>query len=91
VLEQVAQEYEDKLRIVGMGTQDSLDQAEDFLERNQVLLSYMTWDESFETWSYYDVRSQPTIILVEPDGAILGRWNRLNREMLDLVDEYTSA
>lgn len=91
MLEQVAQEYEDKMRVVGMGTQDSLSQAQDFLERNQVALPYMTWDESFETWQFYDVRAQPTIILVEPDGNILGRWNRLNREMLDIVDEYSAA
>lgn len=71
-----------------MGTQDSLEQAEDFLERNSVTTPLMTWDESFQTWDYYDVRGQPVVILVDPVGNQLGQWYGLTREAVELVENY---
>lgn len=71
-----------------MGTQDSLGQAEDFLERNSVTTPLMTWDESFQTWDYYDVRGQPVVILVDPDGNPLGQWFGLTSEAVELVENY---
>lgn len=71
-----------------MGTQDSFGLAEEFLERHQVTTPLMTWDETFETWDHYDVRGQPVVILLDPEGNPLGQWYGLTREAVDLVINY---
>lgn len=73
-----------------MGAQDNFGMAEEFVERTGTATPLMIWDASFETWSHYDVRGQPTAVLVDPNGAELGRWFGLTREMVDLVEQYTS-
>lgn len=88
MVEQFAQQHADKVRVVGMGTQDGLELAEDFVARHGTETPLMTWDETFETWAYYEVRGQPTAILVDPDGNQLGRWHGLTQEMVDLVEAY---
>lgn len=88
MLEQFAQIYEDKVRVVGMGTQDSFGLAEDFLARNELSTPLMTWDETFETWAHYDVRGQPVVILLDPAGQMLGQWYGLTREAADLVENF---
>lgn len=86
VVEQFAQIYEGKVRVVGMGAQDDLDFAERFLERTGVSTPLMTWDASFETWAYYQVRGQPVTILLDPNGNPLGQWFGLSSEIVDLID-----
>ncbi len=71
-----------------MGTQDSIGLAEQFVERHETVTPLMTWDQSFETWAYYEVRGQPTTILVDPAGQPLGQWFGLTQEMVDLVEAY---
>ena len=34
----------------------------------------MLWDESFESWIQLGVSSQPTAILLTPDGTIITGW-----------------
>ena len=51
-----------------MGAQDSLGQALDFLEVTGVATPTMVWDPGFDSWTYYGVSGQPTIILVDPSG-----------------------
>lgn len=72
-----------------MGTQDSFGLAEQFLERNQVQTPLMTWDETFSTWEYYQVRGQPTAILVDPQGQPMGQWFGLTQEMVTMVEEFS--
>jgi len=88
VVEQFAQRYEDKVRVVGMGTQDSLDLAQQFVERHATMTPLMTWDSTFETWIHYGVGGQPFTILVDPSGERLGEWFGLSQEMVDIVDQY---
>ena len=57
-----------------MGAQDSLEQAGEFLETTGLQTPLMIWDVSFETWSYYGVRGQPTAILVDKTGDPIGGW-----------------
>ncbi len=71
-----------------MGTQDSFGLAEDFLSRHTVNTPLMTWDQTFETWDYYDVRGQPVVILLDESGNPLGQWYGLTREAADLVENY---
>ncbi len=57
-----------------MGAQDSLDQANEFVETTGATTPLMIWDASFDTWAYYDVRGQPTAVLVEPSGNPIAAW-----------------
>jgi hypothetical protein len=88
VVEQFAQRYEDKVRVVGLGTQDSYGLAEEFVARNGTATPLMTWDETFLTWDHYEVRGQPVTILLDPAGQPLGQWYGMTQEMVDLVDGY---
>ena len=88
MVEQFAQIYEDKVRVVGMGTQDSFGLAEEFVARHGSATPLMTWDETFQTWDYYQVRGQPVVILLDPAGKPLGQWYGLTQEMVDMVEAY---
>ena len=50
----------------------------------------MYWDETFESWAAFGIRSQPAAALLSPDGEVLGGW--LGRfdvdEVLDLAAQY---
>ncbi len=34
----------------------------------------MLWDESFVSWQVIGVRSQPTAVMLGPNGEVLGGW-----------------
>jgi len=57
-----------------MGAQDNLEFAQAFLEQTGVSTPIMIWDESFVTWSYYGVSSQPTAVLVDQTGQPIQGW-----------------
>ncbi len=71
-----------------MGTQDSFGLAEQFVARTGTETPLMTWDETFATWDFYQVRGQPTAILLDPAGMPLGQWFGLTQEMVTLVENY---
>ena len=60
--------------MIGLGTQDSAGQAVDFVEDYGTYSFPMYWDETFETWLAFGVRSQPTAALLSPSGEVLGAW-----------------
>ena len=53
----------------------------------------MLWDESFQSWIELGVSSQPTAILLTPDGTIIIGWvGRFPEDqVLELVAEYTAG
>ena len=61
--------------MIGLGTQDTLGDAEQFLEDYGTKSFTMLWDESFETWTAFNVTSQPTAILFAADGRGLQGWS----------------
>jgi len=70
-----------------MGAQDSLPQAEEFVESTGTATPLMIWDEGFESWDYYGVRGQPTAILVDATGNPIQGWSGAFdlQEVLDLA------
>ncbi len=72
-----------------MGAQDSFAQAEDFRTEYGTESFLMIWDESFESWSYYGVRGQPTAILVDATGEPITGWtgNFDEEEVIRLASE----
>ncbi len=59
---------------MGLGTQDSLGEAGDFVEQNGTQSFTMLWDESFETWQEIGITSQPSAVLLAADGTPITGW-----------------
>jgi thiol-disulfide isomerase/thioredoxin len=86
-LEQFAAANTDRLKVVGLGTQDDLEYARSFLADTGVRTPQMLWDASFESWRELGITAQPTWILVRGDGTFLGGWvgGLPEQQILDLV------
>lgn len=71
---------------MGLGTQDDLDQARDFVADGGITFD-MYWDESYRSWLELGIRSQPAAILYAADGQRLGSWSgRFDEdEVLELI------
>ncbi len=61
------------VQVVGLGTQDSLDEAHDFVNDRGTTFT-MLWDESFEGWQALGISSQPSAVLLDTDGSIIAGW-----------------
>lgn len=61
------------MRVVGLGTQDSLGEARDFVARYGTTFT-MLWDSSFRSWRALEIPGQPAAVLLSPDGRLLERW-----------------
>ena len=79
--------------MVGLGTQDSLSDAEDFVENFGTASFTMLWDESFETWIEIGITSQPSAVLLAADGTPITGWIGPfpDDEVLRLAAESTGA
>jgi thiol-disulfide isomerase/thioredoxin len=64
----------DKVTVIGLGTQDDLALAEDFVSTYGVDTPQMLWDPGFESWQSLEITGQPTWVLLSPGGEELGRW-----------------
>lgn len=73
-----------------MGAQDNFDLAQQFAESTGTKSFPMIWDASFDTWRYYQVRGQPTAILVDPNGQPIKGWSGRfpEAEVLELAAEF---
>ncbi len=60
--------------MVGLGTQDSLGDAEDFITDYGTQSFTMLWDESFETWQAIGITSQPSAVLLAANGEPIQGW-----------------
>ncbi len=60
--------------MIGLGTQDSLGEAEDFVDKYGTESFTMLWDESFQSWQALGVSSQPTAVLFATDGTPITGW-----------------
>lgn len=79
--------------MVGLGTQDSLGDAEDFVDDHGTDSFTMLWDESFETWIEIGITSQPSAVLLAADGTPITGWIGPfpEDEVLRLAAESTGA
>lgn len=57
-----------------MGAQDSLDLANEFVATTGAETPLMIWDTGFDTWSYYGVTGQPTVVLTDAAGNPIQGW-----------------
>jgi hypothetical protein len=59
--------------VIGLGTQSDYDEARDFAARSGITFR-MFWDSGFDSWDGFEVRGQPTSILVSRSGTKMKRW-----------------
>lgn len=59
--------------MVGLGTQDSLGEAREFVDRYGTTFT-MLWDGSSRSWRELGISGQPAAILLAPDGSEVERW-----------------
>lgn len=85
------QEHGDELRVIGLGSQDSLPLAQQFIEATGTTGVEMYWDPGFDSWNYYQVRSQPTAILLDPQGNPIQGWRGAFDEdkVLELAAQFS--
>lgn len=72
--EAFAAAHVDEITMVGLGTQDDFAYAEGFLRDTGVSTPQMLWDASFESWARLGISAQPTWILVDGSGELVGSW-----------------
>jgi len=77
--------------VIGLGTQDSLRQANDFDDQFETTFD-MLWDESFKSWEVIGITSQPAAVMLEPDGSLIKGWSGAfpEGEVLELAAEHSS-
>jgi len=71
-----AAEHDADIDILGVGAQDSLDEARAFLDETGTDGLTMVWDRTGESWVHYGVTSQPTVLVLGPDGSVTRTWFR---------------
>ncbi len=59
--------------MVGLGTQDSLEEAEEFVADNGLTIR-MLWDATYQSWAELGVSLQPSAMLLSPDGQLVETW-----------------
>jgi thiol-disulfide isomerase/thioredoxin len=72
-VEQFARENADKVKVIGLGTQDNLGLANDFADNYELTFDVL-WDESNYSWQTIGVTSQPTVVMIEGDGTPITGW-----------------
>ncbi len=78
------------MNVVGLGTQDDLGYANEFVETTGTSGLTMFWEDGgFDSWAFYGVRSQPAAVLVDAEGNVIDSWS--GRFSLDDVAEKARA
>ncbi|MGH9155625.1 MAG: TlpA family protein disulfide reductase [Acidimicrobiales bacterium] len=74
---------------MGLGTQDSLGEARDFVTRYRISFT-MLWDSSFRSWRELGIPGQPAAVLLGPDGREVKRWLGVfpEDEVARLAEQY---
>ncbi|MEM9515848.1 MAG: TlpA disulfide reductase family protein [Actinomycetota bacterium] len=91
-VEQFAQRHADEVTVIGLGTQDSLGEAEDFVRDFGTNSFTMLWDESFQSWQSLGISAQPAAVMFQPDGTIITGWLGPfpENEVIELAAEYSA-
>lgn len=73
VLEELAQQPPNGLRVVGVGALDDLGAARDFRTDTAVRSFPLLWAEDTDAWSAFGVPAQPYLLMIR-DGQVVQRW-----------------
>lgn len=67
----MARDHGDEILVVGLGTQDDLALAQDFVESTGIVSFPMLWDATFDSWAALGVVSQPAWALFTASGELV--------------------
>ena len=89
-LEEFANENSSRVKVVGVGTFDSINLARSFVEDTGVTFT-MLWSELSDSWSHYGVRTNSHIWLLDRNGNRIGDHSRAyDRALVEsLLEELT--
>ncbi|MGE3811183.1 MAG: TlpA family protein disulfide reductase [Candidatus Nanopelagicales bacterium] len=73
-VEKFAKAHRDAVRVVGLGTQDSVEEAHAFVREHGLNTPQMLYDASFASWQQLGIRGQPAAMLFDRDGVARGQW-----------------
>ena len=73
-MERFARQNSDRLTVVGLGTQDSLEETKAFVSDYGTRSFQMLWDPSGESWAQLGISGQPAALLLDERGRELKRW-----------------
>lgn len=73
-VERFAKANERTVEVVGLGTQDSVREARDFVREHDLRTPRMLYDPSFKSWQQLGIRGQPAAMLFDRDGVARGQW-----------------
>ena len=59
------------MKVVGVGSQGSLEDADSFIAEAGLRTPQVLWDADYRVWNHYEVFGQPTAILVDRSGQII--------------------
>lgn len=78
--------------MIGLGTQDSAEEAADFVRDYSTYSFPMYWDETFESWTVFGIAGQPAAWLIAPDGEPIAGWRGMFPidEVLELAAEASA-
>ncbi len=79
-MEQLASLNADKVRVVGVGTQDTEELAVSFQEGAQTEAADLVWSQGGDIWKAYEVTGRHTAILLDSSGEELQRWDRFDAD-----------
>ena len=60
--------------MVGLGTQDSFEEARDFVKRYGTTSFTMLWDRGHDSWRRLGISGQPAAILFDRHGRPIDKW-----------------
>jgi thiol-disulfide isomerase/thioredoxin len=70
-VEQFARQNADKINVLGLGTQDDLDQAKAFQTKHDISAVKLVWDSTGQSWAKLNIPAQPAWMLIKADGTIV--------------------
>lgn len=73
-VETFTKEHADTLTVVGLGAQDSLEEAEEFVAEHGVTTPQMLYDPTFKSWQHFGINGQPAAILFDREGVARELW-----------------
>ena len=59
------------MKVVGLGTQDSLPEAKEFQEEFNISSTELLWEDGFDSWQALGISAQPAGILLDADGEVV--------------------
>ena len=72
-IEQFARDHGDKVLVIGLGTQDTLTEAQSFAAMTGIGSFPVVWSESFDPAALLGIFAHPAWVLLSPSGEVVER------------------